>query len=104
MIKDSEFLQLPHSRTLRDYTHYINFRPGRNAEILLKIKNDCDFDSLPEFKRNILIAFDEIKIKQGLVYSSETGELIGFCQLGNITMPDVNCSIPSLGDFVQCCM
>lgn len=40
--------------------------------------------SLPDFKRNVIIAFDEIHIKQGLVYDSNTKELVGWTDLGDI--------------------
>lgn len=32
----------------------------------------------------MILLFDEIKIKDGLVYSTETGELIGFLDLGDV--------------------
>ena len=35
----------------------------------------CLFDTQTPYKRNIIIKFDEMKIKQGLVYNSHNKEM-----------------------------
>lgn len=35
-------------------------------------------------KSEVSLLFDEVKIKSGLVYCTETGKLIGFCDLGTV--------------------
>ena len=83
-LRKSGVLTLPSSKTLRDYTNFTKPTPGLNAEIVKRIATDCMLMSLPDFKRNVIIAFDEIHIKQGLVYDSNTKELVGWTDLGDI--------------------
>ena len=45
---------------------------------------DADLDSIPEFKKNVVIVFDEMKIKSDLVCRKSTRQLIGFTELGEI--------------------
>ena len=84
MIRESGFLSLPHSNTLRDYTSFTEKKTGFNAAVINRIKEDMCFDQVPAFQKNVSLIFDEVKIQQGLVYSSETGELVGFCDIGEI--------------------
>ena len=37
-----------------------------------------------EMEKFIVLAFDEMKIKEGLVYDKHSGHLMGFVSLGNI--------------------
>lgn len=83
MIKDSKFLVLPHECTLRDYTQFTTPGCGSNPEVLLRIVQE-HLNEVPDFKRNVSLLFDEVKIKSGLVYCSETGNLIGFCDIGSV--------------------
>lgn len=46
--------------------------------------DDLGLDSLPEDHRICSILFDEMKIRSGLVFSSKTGRLIGFTELGQL--------------------
>lgn len=83
MIKNSNVLLLPHENTLRDYTHFTSAGAGWNPDVILRAMQDYSIIDDP-LKTNISILFDEVKVKSGLVYCSETGRLIGFCDLGSI--------------------
>ncbi|VDI32518.1 Hypothetical predicted protein [Mytilus galloprovincialis] len=83
MIKDSKFLVLPHECTLREYTQFTTPGCGSNPEVLLRIVQE-HLNEVPDFKRNVSLLFDEVEIKSGLVYCSETGNLIGFCDIGSV--------------------
>ena len=40
--------------------------------------DDVKFTELKEFEKHIILLFDEMKIKSGLVYSKPSGTIIGF--------------------------
>ena len=45
---------------------------------------DVNFDHLKDHEKNVNLLFDEIRVKSGLVYSRQTGELVGFTDLGTL--------------------
>ena len=46
--------------------------------------DDIKFTELKEFEKHIILLFDEIKIKSGLVYSKSSWSIIVFTKLGDI--------------------
>lgn len=82
-LRSSGFLKLPSERTLRDYTHYFDNRPGFQDEIDQQLINEIP-ESLSESKRYVALLIDEMKVKEGLVFNKHTGEIIGFTSLGDI--------------------
>ena len=85
--KKGGFLRLPSKRRLRDYKNWVHQKCGFNDEIVLELIEVTDkyFD----VQRYIVLLLDEMKIRSNLVYDKESGELIGFVDLGD---PDVNYS------------
>ena len=79
---NSGIITLPSSRTLQDYKHISSTTVGFSIEAdrqlldILNIKDD-------KAKYGILL-FDEMYIKQGLVFEKSTGALFGFTDLGEI--------------------
>lgn len=45
---------------------------------------EAKLGTLSEFEKHIVVLFDEIKIKEGLVYKKNTENVIGFVELGGI--------------------
>ncbi|VDH96810.1 Hypothetical predicted protein [Mytilus galloprovincialis] len=83
MLKKSNVLTLPHENTLRDYTKFTSTQSGWNTDVIDRAI--LDFSILDDpLKQNISLLFDEVKVKSGLVYCSESGRLIGFCDLGSV--------------------
>ena len=99
IIRESGFICLPSKRTLCDYTHWIKLKPGFNAEVFTYLKTEAKVDQLTDWERycNILscfwyniiaidrfvvLAFDEMKIREDLVFDKETGEITGFVDYG----------------------
>ncbi len=66
---------------MRDYTNYIKPAPGLQFEVLIQMKDESKVDLLPESKRYVSIAIDEMKIKEDIVYEKHTGSMIGFVNL-----------------------
>ena len=84
LLRKSECIQLPSQRTLRDYTHYFNNTPGFSVEIDQLLMSEATYHNLEEFEKCVCIVGDEMKIREGLVYDKNNGELIGFTNLGDI--------------------
>ncbi|XP_063962159.1 uncharacterized protein LOC135155820 [Lytechinus pictus] len=83
LLRNSGFINLPYQNTLRKYTHFTDSTPGFNKDLLTEIIKEQDLDNQPDFKRNVCLLMDEMKIKSGLVFSA-SGRLVGFSDLGNI--------------------
>ena len=81
-IRNSGIINLPSSRTLRDYTHLhptkMGFSIGADRQ-LLDLLNQKD-----ELTKYGVVLIDEMYIKQGLVFERSTGALFGFTDLGEV--------------------
>ena len=81
-IRNSGILTLPSSRTLRDYTHLSSTTVGFSIEAdrqLLDILNQKD-----DLAKYGVLLFDEMYIKQGVVFEKSAGTLFGFTELGDV--------------------
>lgn len=77
-------LHLPSQRTLRDYTHVVNNRTGFSKEVDLMLMKHAKIESCQDYEKYVSVIFDEMHIKADLVYEKNTGELVGFCDVGDI--------------------
>ena len=83
-MKDSGVLALPHKNTLRNYASFTNKDSGFNSDIVNRLKARLEAEGSSSSKYRVSIVFDEVRVKDGLVYSTADGSLIGFCNLGDI--------------------
>ncbi|XP_035662524.1 uncharacterized protein LOC118406544 [Branchiostoma floridae] len=83
-IRNSGFLYLPHRTTLQQYSKFTNPTPGFNPDILKRLGEESNVVNEVEYKKNVCLIWDEMKIKSGLVYSKTSGELVGFTDLGGV--------------------
>ncbi|SMN01763.1 hypothetical protein SPONN_22 [uncultured Candidatus Thioglobus sp.] len=78
----STLLVLPSERTLRDYTHFvkagIGFKKQDNDQLLKEV------DVTNERERHVVLMWDEMKIKNDLVYDKHSCEIVGFTNIGEI--------------------
>lgn len=81
---NSGFVTLPSERTLRDYTNYIKSVPGYQQEVIDMMRHESKCSELPESRRYVSILLDEMKVKEDIVYDKFSGDIIGFCNLGQI--------------------
>ena len=77
-------LVLPCGRTLRDYTHYIQAGFGVQAEVTKQLMDTANMKSLEEHQKYVAVIFDEMRIKDGLVYNKHEARIEGFVDLGKI--------------------
>lgn len=85
-IRDAGFITLPSNRTLFDYSHYIRSDLGFNADVLKMLKEEAEKLDMykEEWRKYVGVLFDEIRIKEDLVYNKVSGELIGYCNLDSV--------------------
>ena len=77
-------LSLPSERTLRDYTHWINSSSGFHSDVDKQLKEEAKVKTIPEFQKYVCLLFDEVRIKEDLVYDKHTSQIIGFINLGDV--------------------
>ena len=81
-MRSSGLFVLPFERTLREYTHFVKgragFCPELNAQLVEEARISEDKD------RYIVLLWDEMKIKEDLVFDKHSCELIGFVNCGYI--------------------
>lgn len=84
LLRSSNVIHLPSQRTLRDYTYYYKSTSGFSAELDKQLIADSKIASLEEYQKHIALIADEMYIKEDLVYCKNTGDLIGFFDIGDI--------------------
>jgi len=81
------YLNLPSTRTLYDYSHYMEHGLGVQCKVLEQLIHTAQnlgcYDI--EHKSFVGILHDEIKIKSDLVYNKSTGEIVGYVKLDEVT-------------------
>lgn len=84
MLQSSKCLCLPSQRTLRDYTHFNTTGAGFSAATDDQLKQYAKLGETPNCRSLVGLLFDEMHIKEGLVFNKNTGNLIGFVELGDV--------------------
>ena len=77
-------MRLPHVNTLNKYSNFTQPQTGFNPDILRELILDAGLEKIPEYKKNVAICYDEMKIKSSLVYSRTLGKMVGFTEIGNM--------------------
>ena len=90
MLRSSNCISLPSQRILRDYMHYYKTKSGFSTDLDLQLINDLCVNSLSKFHRQVCLLGYEMHIKEDLVYNKITGELTGFCDMGDINQHLLN--------------
>ncbi len=83
-LKSSGVMKLPSERTLRDYTKVIKARSGLHKDVDEQLMKEVDIENASDHKKCVALLFDEVKIKEDLVYNKHTGEVIGFVNVTDI--------------------
>ena len=75
---------LPSQRTLRDYSHWCTTQNGVNFDFLKQARKVLEQEGVKSVdQQQYVLLLDEMKVKTGLVFSKESGELVGFADLGS---------------------
>ena len=83
-LRSSGCLRLPSQRTLRDYTHYTKESAGFCYDVDCQLAHAANVEHCPEHEKYVGIVFDEMYIKEGLVYNKHNNTLIGFASLSEV--------------------
>ncbi len=81
-LRRSGLIALPSERTLRDYTHWIRAGVGFIPEVDAQLVNEAKITS--EKDKFVVLSWDEMKIKEDLVFDKHTCTLVGFTNVGEI--------------------
>ena len=81
-LRSSSLLVLPSERTLRDYTHFVKSSVGFSKGLNSQLLKEVDFSE--ERNKYVTLIWDEMKIKEGLVFDKYNCQLIGFVDCGDI--------------------
>ena len=81
---NSGLLKLPSQRTLRDYTHVIKPSSGFLNDIDDMIVKEAKLGELEEWQKHVVLIFDEMHIKEDLIFDKLTDELKGFINLTTV--------------------
>ncbi|XP_033114332.1 uncharacterized protein LOC117114750 [Anneissia japonica] len=85
LMRETGFLRLPHPRTLHPYSHFADTASGFCPEMLQRIVSDIGLNKEnSELKKDVSLMFDEMKIKSGLGFSSRSGQIVGFTDVGTL--------------------
>ena len=77
-------IQLLSERMLRDYTHYVPPQTGFQDGVPEQLAREAKLDEIEERQKFVCLMYDEMKIKEGLVYNNYTDQLVGFVALDSV--------------------
>ena len=83
-LRESDCIQLPSQRTLRDYSHAVKAEPGFSPEVDHQLIVAANMIKSEEWEKLVIILLDEMYIKKDLVHEKHSGTLIGFANLGEV--------------------
>ena len=85
-VTSSGFLSLPSKRTLRDYSHWCTVRNGVYYDFITQAKTIVKQEGIQmdDAEQPFVVLIDEMKIRSGLIFNKNTGELVGFTSLGQV--------------------
>ena len=81
-MRESGFLSLPCTRTLRDYTHHVKSGIGFLPQVTEQLIKEARVDSLKNYETHVALCFDEVRIRENLVYDKYGVRIIGYIDLG----------------------
>lgn len=69
---------------LQDHTHYVLPQTGFQDGIPEQLAREAKLDEIEEWQKFVCLTYDEMKIKEGLVYNNYTDQLVGFVALDSV--------------------
>ncbi len=63
---------------MRDYTHYFKSKTGFQSEVDKMLVEEVSLGSYTDWQKYVVILFDEMKVRESLVYDKHSSQVIGF--------------------------
>ncbi|XP_019643730.1 PREDICTED: uncharacterized protein LOC109484810 [Branchiostoma belcheri] len=102
-LSKSGFLRLPSGRTLRDYKNFSTASSGWHISSLQRMRETFHVKKIKPHGNVGFLAFDEVKIKEGLIWEPNTNRLVGFVDVDEIpTDLDLTTVRSPKSENVQC--
>ncbi|XP_078679497.1 uncharacterized protein LOC144915125 [Branchiostoma floridae x Branchiostoma belcheri] len=102
-LSKSGFLRLPSGRTLRDYKNFSTAPSGWHISSLQRLRETFHVKKIKPHGNVGFLAFDEVKIKEGLIWEPNTNRLVGFVDVDEIpTALDLPTVRSPKSENVQC--
>ena len=94
-IRSSGCITLLSECTFRDYTRWIESNTGCQPEVTQQLLDELNKVKLSEhLKSHVAVVFDEVKIKDEIVYDKYSCRVLGF-----VDMSDINNELPTVSKF-----
>ena len=71
------------------YTGFASIGSSFQPDIIKRLIDESNITEAKEHEKNIMLLFDEMKVKVGLIFSPSTGKLIGFVEIGKFSTSDL---------------
>lgn len=84
ILQESGVFELPSKRTLYKYSSHIGSSAGFSGETFKELKEKVAETCKENHQNYFSLMFDEMKIKEDVVYKTNTGELVGYVNLNDI--------------------
>ena len=81
MLRNTGVLTLPSERTLRDYTHWVEGEAGFQASVNRQLIEEANVRE--EKDKYVALVFDEMKVREDLVFDKHSCRLVRFLNLGD---------------------
>lgn len=94
-LRNSGVLVLPSQRRLKDYRNAIKPKRGFQNEVFEVLKSETS--NYFDVQCYVVLLFHEMKVLANLVLDKESGELIGFTDLGD---PELNFAVLEKSDMI----
>ena len=83
-LRTSGFLVLPSERTLNDYIHFYDCSAGCHKDLQDALAAEAQVDKLTDVQKFVALSFDEMQVREDLVYNKNTCNVVGFVNLGQV--------------------
>ena len=84
-LRNSGFILMPSERTLQDYIHFHDSRAGFHSDLNDGLLSQAMPKMLREADKYVALSFDEMRVKENLVYDKNSCSVVGFVSLGEVS-------------------
>ncbi|KAK3909139.1 DNA transposase [Frankliniella fusca] len=77
------FIKLPSDRTLYDYTHIYDVKPGCQFQFINETSEKVR-NMEHDYQKYHVLMFDEMYVREKIAQKKSTGEIIGYCSLSEV--------------------